>query len=139
MIPPTNPQLNPKILIVDDQPDLRKLIRLTLLPSSFDLFEATDGLQALEQARMIMPDLVLLDVMMPGELNGYQVCKHLKYELKLKRTHVILLTARGQQSDLDEGFDVGADGYLVKPFSPTQLLDLVHRTMRLLLAVRAET
>jgi two-component system, OmpR family, phosphate regulon response regulator PhoB len=122
--------MNPKILIVDDQPDLRKLVRLTLSPSHFELHEASDGLQAVEQARAIKPDLILLDVMMPGELNGLQVCAAIRQEVDLKAARIILLTARGQQTDLDEGFGVGADNYLVKPFSPTQLLDLVHRSVR---------
>jgi two-component system, OmpR family, phosphate regulon response regulator PhoB len=122
--------MNAKILIVDDQPDLRKLVRLTLSPSNFELFEASDGLQALDQARAVKPDLVLLDVMMPGELNGYQVCATMRQEPELQHTQIILLTARGQQNDLEEGFEVGANNYLVKPFSPTQLLDLVHRCTR---------
>ena len=119
-----------KILIVDDQADLRKLIRLTLQPANFQVFEAITGQEALEKARTILPDLVLLDVMMPGDLNGYGVCRALKAQPQFARTKVILLTARGQEADLELGRLAGADDYLVKPFSPTQLLNLVHASIR---------
>jgi two-component system, OmpR family, phosphate regulon response regulator PhoB len=115
-----------KILIVDDQADLRKLIRLTLQPANFQVFEAITGQEALERAAEIVPDLVLLDVMMPGDLNGYGVCRALKSLPQFAQTKVILLTARGQEADLELGRVAGADDYLVKPFSPTQLLNLVH-------------
>jgi two-component system, OmpR family, phosphate regulon response regulator PhoB len=115
-----------KILIVDDQADLRKLIRLTLQPANFQVFEAITGQEALERAAEIMPNLVLLDVMMPGDLNGYGVCRALKSQPQFAQTKVILLTARGQEADLELGRVAGADDYLVKPFSPTQLLNLVH-------------
>ena len=124
---PSTVNPNPaKILIVDDQADLRKLIRLTLQPANFQVFEAITGLEALEQAAQVVPDLVLLDVMMPGDLNGYGVCRALKAQPQFARTKVILLTARGQEADLELGRSAGADDYLVKPFSPTQLLNLVH-------------
>ena len=119
-----------KILIVDDQADLRKLIRLTLQPANFQVFEAITGQEALERAAVILPDLVLLDVMMPGDLNGYGVCRALKAQPQFARTQVILLTARGQQADLELGHAAGADDYLVKPFSPTQLLNLVHASIQ---------
>jgi two-component system, OmpR family, phosphate regulon response regulator PhoB len=119
-----------KILIVDDQADLRKLIRLTLQPANFQVFEAITGQEALERAQTILPDLVLLDVMMPGDLNGYGVCRALKAQPQFAQTKVILLTARGQQADLELGHAAGADDYLVKPFSPTQLLNLVHASIR---------
>ncbi len=119
-----------KILIVDDQADLRKLIRLTLQPANFQVFEAITGQEALERAAEILPNLVLLDVMMPGDLNGYGVCRTLKAQAQFAQTKVILLTARGQEADLELGRVAGADDYLVKPFSPTQLLNLVHASTR---------
>ena len=122
--------MSPSILIVDDQADLRKLIRLTLQPANFQVFEATSGQEALERAQQRTPDLVLLDVMMPGDLNGYAVCRILKAQAEFAQTKVILLTARGQQADLELGAAAGADDYLVKPFSPTQLLNLVHALTR---------
>jgi len=116
-----------KILIVDDQADLRKLIRLTLQMHDWELFEAQSGAQALAMATTLRPDLILLDVMMPGELNGLQVCKAIKADPELKSIKVFLLTARGQQKDIAQGLDAQADAYLVKPFSPLELLDLIEK------------
>ncbi len=115
-----------RILIVDDQPDLRKLIRMTLELGEFEVHEAVDGAGALAQAAVLRPDLVLLDVMMPGGLNGYQVCERLKRDPVLTGTLVVMLTARGQAGDIDAGQVAGADGYLVKPFSPFELIERVE-------------
>ncbi|WP_412030276.1 response regulator [Deinococcus yunweiensis] len=114
-----------RILIVDDHADLRKLIRLTLLGTDYELFEAASGDEAMLRIQEVQPDLVILDVMMPGELNGYQVCARVKADPKLRHTLVILLTARAQAADLEKGEAAGADRYLIKPFSPMQLLDMV--------------
>ena len=115
-----------KILIVEDQPDIRKLIRMTLEFEDYEIHEAADGAFGLRMASAIGPDLMLLDVMMPGELDGYQVCARIKKNAALKHTQVVLLTARGQQSDLEEGRKAGANAYLVKPFSPLELMDKVE-------------
>jgi DNA-binding response OmpR family regulator len=77
-------------------------------------------------ARAMKPHLMLLDVMMPGLLDGYQVCQRIKQDPALKHIKVIMLTARGQASDLDMGENAGADAYLVKPFSPLELIDRVE-------------
>ena len=114
-----------KILIVDDHADLRKLIRLTLLGPDYQLQEAASGDEALSRTREWRPDLLILDVMMPGSLNGFQVCETLKADPDLRGTAVMLVTARAQKSDLQEGVAVGADAYLVKPFSPMELLERV--------------
>lgn len=113
------------ILIVDDQGELRKLVRMTLDFSNYELHEAEDGQRALELAKVIQPDLVILDVMMPGEIDGYQVCERIKQGGSGKIPYVMILTARGQKIDLDEGDRVGADDYLVKPFSPLELIENV--------------
>ncbi|GAC28181.1 two-component system, chemotaxis family, response regulator CheY [Glaciecola pallidula DSM 14239 = ACAM 615] len=117
------------ILIVDDQGELRKLVRMTLEYGDYELHEAENGQRALELAKVIKPDLVLLDVMMPGEVNGYQVCEKLKQANNEKNPYVMLLTARGQKSDLEEGRRVGADSYLVKPFSPLELIKNVENAL----------
>jgi CheY-like chemotaxis protein len=117
------------ILIVDDQGELRKLIRMTLDFGDYELHEAEDGQRALELAKASQPDLVVLDVMMPGEFDGYQVCEKLKKDNNGKNPVVILLTARGQKSDLEEGGRVGADSYLVKPFSPLELIKKVNSAL----------
>jgi CheY-like chemotaxis protein len=115
-------------LIVDDQADIRKLILMTMESEDFDLHETDNGVDALTLAQNLRPAVVLLDVMMPGGLDGYQVCEKIKGDEILKSgTKVILLTARGQRADIERGQDAGCDAYLVKPFSPIELLDTVDR------------
>ncbi|HMW23724.1 MAG TPA: response regulator [Burkholderiaceae bacterium] len=115
-----------RILIVEDQADIRKLIRMTLEFGDFELHEAADGESGLNLARAVRPHVMLLDVMMPGLLDGYQVCRHIKQDPQLKAIQVIMLTARGQATDVAAGEDAGADAYLVKPFSPLELIDRVE-------------
>jgi DNA-binding response OmpR family regulator len=117
------------ILIVDDQGELRKLVRMTLEFGDYELHEAENGQRALELSKVIQPDLVILDVMMPGDINGYQVCEKLKQGQNKKVPYVLLLTARGQKSDIEVGERVGADNYLVKPFSPLELIDNVKKAL----------
>jgi CheY-like chemotaxis protein len=115
-------------LIVDDQADIRKLIMITMESEDFNLHEAENGEDAWRAASNMRPALVLLDVMMPGGLDGYQVCEKIKGDPLLQSiTKVILLTARGQRADIERGQSVGCDAYLVKPFSPIELLDIVDR------------
>lgn len=115
-------------LIVDDQPDIRKLILMTMESEEFELHEADNGVDALRIAQNLRPSVILLDVMMPGGLDGYQVCEKIKADAQLKSTtKVILLTARGQRTDIERGQAVGCDAYLIKPFSPIELLDTVDR------------
>ena len=117
-----------RILIVDDQPDIRKLIMITMESEDFELHEAESGVEAWRKASSLRPAVVLLDVMMPGGLDGYQVCEKIKEDPVLRNsTKVILLTARGQRTDLERGQAAGCDAYLVKPFSPIDLLDTVDR------------
>jgi DNA-binding response OmpR family regulator len=118
-----------RVLIVDDQGELRKLVRMTLDFGDYELHEAEDGDQALKLANVIHPDLVILDVMMPGGIDGYQVCEKLKQQTSGSVPYVILLTARGQKDDLEEGKRVGADSYLVKPFSPLELINKVNSVL----------
>jgi len=117
------------ILIVEDQPDIRKLIRMTLEFEPYDVHEASDGVSGLRVAGEVKPDLILLDVMMPGELDGLQVCKRVKSAPDMRHIRVILLTARGQARDLDAGREAGADEYLVKPFSPLQLIETIEKLL----------
>ena len=118
-----------RVLIVEDQPDIRKLIRMTLEFEAYEIAEAADGTQGLRMVEEFKPDLMLLDVMMPGEFDGLQVCQRIKANPSLAHIKVVLLTARGQARDLDDGQNVGADEYLVKPFSPLQLIDTIERLM----------
>ncbi|MGE5469496.1 MAG: response regulator [Bacteroidota bacterium] len=115
-----------QILIVDDQSDLRKLIRMTLEPLGCDLHEAENGLAALSLVRSVKPEVVILDAMMPGGVDGYQVCQAIKSDPQTRRIKVIMVTARGQKTDIEEGQRVMADCYLVKPFSPLRLIEEVE-------------
>jgi len=115
-----------RILITEDQPDICKLIRMTLEFGDFEIHEANDGESGLNMARAIQPTVMLLDVMMPGLLDGYQVCQRIKQDPALKHIKVIMLTARGQATDLAMGESAGADAYLVKPFSPLELIERVE-------------
>lgn len=117
------------ILIVDDQAELRKLVRMTLEFDDYELYEAKDGQLALELAKLIKPDLVILDVMMPGKIDGFQVCNNLKQDGSEKIPYVMILTAKEQMSDFKEGIRVGADNYLTKPFSPSELIECVENAL----------
>ena len=113
------------ILIIDDPSDIRKLIRMTLELGDSEIHEAENGESGWHMVKALRPDLVLLDVMMPGSLDGYQVCQKIRQEPGLCNIPVILLTARGQQADFEMGRQAGADAYLTKPFSPLELIDTV--------------
>ena len=119
-----------RILIVEDQADICKLIRMTLEFGDFEIHEAHDGETGLNMARAVRPHVMLLDVMMPGELDGYQVCAKVKGDPHLSgQTKVVLLTARAQKEDMEQGRKAGSDAYLTKAFSPLKLLDLVDNML----------
>lgn len=118
-----------RALIVEDQPDIRELIRMTLELEDLEIHEADNGDQGLDIARAVRPELILLDVMMPGSMDGFEVCRRLRADPNFKRTRVVMLTARAHDQDRQEGARAGADAYLTKPFSPRQLLDVVNRLM----------
>ena len=116
-----------KILIVDDNRIIRHLLRLTFEDSArFQILEADCGDSALALAISERPEIIVLDVMMPGELNGFQVCSLIKSRQDSKHCKVILLSARCQQSDIEQGREAKADQYVTKPFSPKDLLALVE-------------
>jgi len=119
-----------KILIVEDQEEIRELIRVTLEFGDYQIEEASNGGEGLARAQAWQPDLVLLDVMMPGGVDGLQVCQHMKSDAELKRCKVVMLTARGMSADRQAGMKAGADDYLIKPFSPMELLSVVNRCLR---------
>ena len=118
-----------KILIVEDQPDIRTLIRMTLDFGDYELHEADNGDNGLLMAQRVQPDLMLLDVMMPGSLDGLQVCQKLKADPRYENIRIVLLTARGQKSDIEAGERAGANAYLTKPFSPLELLDRIEQLL----------
>ena len=118
-----------RVLIVEDQADIRKLIRMTLEFEPYEIHEAANGINGLQLAGEVVPDLILLDVMRPGEIDGLQVCARVRANPALQATRVVLLTARGQTRDRDAGQQAGADEYLIKPFSPLQLIETIERLM----------
>jgi DNA-binding response OmpR family regulator len=115
-----------KILIVEDQDDIREFILITLELSDHELHTAVDGLQGWQMAQEIKPDLVLSDVMMPG-MDGLELCTRIKGEPGLRQTCVVLLSARGQAADRQAGANAGADAYLAKPYGPRDLLATVDQ------------
>jgi DNA-binding response OmpR family regulator len=118
-----------KILIVDDEEKVRKLVEVTLSVGKLEILHAGSGNEALKIARQTKPDLILLDIMMPGKLDGFDVCRLLKKDPDTKYIYVIMLTAKGQQADKERGFAMGADDYFVKPFSPMELMDKIDKVL----------
>jgi DNA-binding response OmpR family regulator len=115
----------PTILIVDDERNLRRLLQVTLEHQKYKLYEATNGLDAISLAVEHKPDVILLDVMMPGGIDGVEVCKRIKSTPMLANSYVILLTALGQERDREAGLWAKADAYITKPFSPIHLLSMI--------------
>lgn len=122
------PSIMKKILLVDDNGDVRRLIRVAL-GKTFALFEAEDGATGLQKARNIRPDLMVLDIMMPGQMDGLQVLDAIRVDPELKSMRVVLVTAKGQASDTEAGMQRGADAYFVKPFSPLQLTAYIQEAV----------
>jgi DNA-binding response OmpR family regulator len=119
-----------KILIVDDQPSVRELVSVTLEIGPYQILTAENGDQALNMAQTELPDLMLLDIQMPGgKLDGLEVCRALKASEKTKGIHIIMLTAKGQNWDREAGYEVGANDYFVKPFSPLELMNKVEAVL----------
>ena len=118
------------VLLIDDEAHLRRLVAVTLEDSRYRFLEAADGKEGLEIARREKPDLILLDVAMP-EVNGFGVCQQLKADPETRDIVVVMLTALAQEADRLRGWEVGADGYFTKPFSPTALLDKVGEVLGL--------
>lgn len=109
-----------KILIVDDQSNIRTVMRFALR-DEFLIEEAADAVDAMRKIEMEIPDAIVLDVMMPGEINGFQLCERIKKDKRFSAIHVVLVTACGQVEDQELGAALGADAYFIKPFSPLAL------------------
>lgn len=118
-----------KVLVVDDDDDIRFLIAYKLTSAGYDVTLAADGTRGLDAARRENPDLILLDWMMP-EMSGVEVCTALRADPISQETPVILITARSQQADIERGFAAGASDYVLKPFSPSELLARVTEILR---------
>ena len=114
-----------KILVVDDEIYIVHILDFSLGMEGYEVVTALDGEQALERARAEKPDLIVLDIMMP-KLDGYETCKRLKADPETKDVPVILLSAKGRNVDQKVGFEVGADDYITKPFSPRKLVERIN-------------
>jgi two-component system KDP operon response regulator KdpE len=119
--------VNEKILIVDDEPRVVRLVSAVLQALDYQVIAATNGDPALEMVALEQPDLVLLDIRLPGDLDGYGVCRRIR---EFSDVAVIMLTAKAQESDVLQGFDAGADDYLTKPFSAKELAARVKAVLR---------
>jgi two-component system phosphate regulon response regulator PhoB len=119
----------PKILIVEDDRSIADVLDYNLTNSGYETILASDGQDALHQARLKLPDLVILDLMLPI-LGGLEVCKHLRASAETSQVPIIMLTAKGEETDELVGFSIGADDYVVKPFSVKILLERVKSLLR---------
>jgi two-component system, OmpR family, alkaline phosphatase synthesis response regulator PhoP len=119
----------PRLLLVDDEPDLLDLLRYTLQQAGFDVETARDGAEALTLARTSPPELIVLDVMMPG-MSGLEVCQAIRSDPGMREIPILMLTARSAEPDEMQGLEAGADDYVAKPVSPRLLVSRIRALMR---------
>jgi len=119
----------PRVLVVEDEHDVAELIRYNLSKEGYDVILAPTGADALKEARASRPDVVLLDIMVP-QLNGWEVCRRLKHDADTRNIAVIMVTGRVEEGDKVLGFEMGADDYVTKPFSPRELLARIRAVAR---------
>jgi CheY-like chemotaxis protein len=120
------PQRPPRVLVVDDEAVIRQLIVINLELEGFEVHEAVDGLDAVEKARALDPDVITLDVMMPN-LDGIAAARRLRSDPLTSRARIVLISARTRSADLERGNDAGADAYVTKPFDPDEVVEAVRR------------
>lgn len=119
-----------RILLIEDDPDIQKMVQLSLkYQGGHQVTVASGGREGLEKASADPPDLILLDVMMP-EMDGYETCRHLKSREGTRHIPIVFLSARAQQAEIQKGRDLGAVGYLVKPFDPMALSSQLDAILR---------
>ncbi|MEC4676807.1 MAG: response regulator [Nitrospirota bacterium] len=118
-----------KILIVDDLLEVRDLVEVTLRVGDYLILQAKSGEEAIEVARAERPELIIMDIMMHGEIDGLEATRVLKDNPETKNCKIIILTARGQETDKTRGYEAGADDYFIKPFSPLDLIEKVEEVL----------
>ena len=126
------------ILIVDDEPDILQLLAYNLELANYSTKTFENGEDAIIYAREILPDLILLDLMLPG-INGLKVCELLKKDKTTSKIPIIMLTAKGEENDIVKGLDIGADDYITKPFSPKVLIARIDAVLRRLNLTQSDT
>jgi two-component system, OmpR family, alkaline phosphatase synthesis response regulator PhoP len=119
----------PRVLVVEDEQDVAELIRYNLAKEGFDVVLVANGADALKRAREIKPEIILLDIMVP-QLNGWEVCRRLKQDPETRTISVIMVTGRVEEGDKVLGFEMGADDYVTKPFSPRELVARIRAVIR---------
>jgi len=119
----------PKILIVDDEPDILELIEYNLKKEGYAVFTASNGKEAVQEARKCLPDLIILDIMMP-KMDGIETCRVLRAMPEFKNTFMVFLTARSEEYSEIAGFNVGADDYIAKPIKPRALISRINAILR---------
>lgn len=124
------PKMPAKLLIVEDQADIRRLIRWALEDDDYEIQEAANGASGLEKILSWQPDLVLLDTMMPGELDGLEVCRQARAAPDTAKTVIVMLTAKAGSADHEAARTAGADYFLPKPFSPAKLSELLGALLK---------
>ena len=118
-----------KILIIEDEPEIRELLRYNLRKAGYTTLEAGSGEEGLRVARAERPAVILLDIMLPG-MDGMDACRAIKADANLRKTPVVMLTAKGEEADVVSGLEVGADDYITKPFSPRVVMARIKAVLR---------
>ena len=118
-----------KILIVDDDIQIRGLVDVTLRSDDYQIFQAENGQQAIKIARAEKPDLIIMDIMMPGDIDGVEATRIIKSDPETKSSAIIILSGKGQDAERGKGFSAGADDYFTKPFSPLELIKKVEEIL----------
>ena len=118
-----------KILIVDDQVEVRELMEVTLRYGQYKIFQASNGQDAISIAKKEKPELVIMDIMMPGDIDGLEATQKIKSDPQTKKCKIIMLTAKGQDADKEKGEELEIEGYFVKPFSPLDLINKIEEVL----------
>jgi two-component system alkaline phosphatase synthesis response regulator PhoP len=126
-----NPDSMPKkrIVVVEDEGDILEVLNYNLMREGYDVFAASDGVEGLRKIQQILPDLVLLDLMLPG-IDGLEICRQMQSADQTQNIPIIMVTAKGEESDVVLGLGIGADDYIAKPFSPKELIARVSAVLR---------
>ena len=118
-----------KILIVDDEPNIVLSVEFLMKRSGYDVVTATDGQEALDLLAEVMPDLMILDVMMPRK-NGFEVCAEVRADQRFQKLPILMLSAKGREAEVKKGLSLGADAYITKPFSTHELAEKVSELLQ---------